>query len=153
MTNQALAVPWPLRATGEPQHRLPSILLATFIAGLVIAGAVEAKQQCSVSAGKQGYWSWRMIDGRKCWYEGKPMLSKAMLGWPAESAAQPDIKADTANVAAESHGVESQRLESRRLESQRLESHGDPMDAQAYAPAASLTFEALWRDRIEGSRK
>jgi hypothetical protein len=135
MTKQALA-------TGEPRHRLPSILLAAFIAGLVIAGAVEAKQQCSVSAG-QGYWSWRMIDGRKCWYEGKPMLSKAMLEWPAESAAQPDTTADTASVAPER----------RRPESQRSESHGDPMDAQAYAPADSQTFEALWRDRIEGSRK
>jgi hypothetical protein len=151
MTKQALAVPWPLRATGELRHRLPSILLAAFIAGLFIAGAVEAKQQCSVSAGK-GYWSWRMIDGRKCWYEGKPMLSKAMLEWPAESAAQPDTKADTASVAPASRRAESQRAESQRAESQRAESHGDPMDAQAYAPADSQTFEALWRDRIEGSR-
>jgi hypothetical protein len=146
MTKQVLAVPWPLRATGEPRHRLPSILLAAFIAGLFIAGAVEAKQQCSVSAGK-GYWSWRMIDGRKCWYEGKPMLSRAMLEWPAESAAHPDAKADTASVAPE-----RRRAETQRSESQRAESHGDPMDAQAYAPADSQTFEALWRDRIEGSR-
>ncbi|MBV9456202.1 MAG: hypothetical protein JO141_01610 [Bradyrhizobium sp.] len=108
-----------------------------------MAGAVEAKQQCSVSAAKQGYWSWRMIDGRKCWYEGKPMLSKAMLEWPAENAEPSDVEAATAHVAPESQ----------RLESQRLESHGDPMDAQAYAPAVSPTFEALWRDRIEGSRK
>ena len=142
MTKQALAVPWPSQAVGEPRHRLPSIVLAASIAALSIVGAAEAKQQCSVSAGK-GYWSWRMIDGRKCWYEGKPMLSKAMLEWPAESAAQPDTTADTASVAPER----------RRPESQRSESHGDPMDAQAYAPADSQTFEALWRDRIEGSRK
>jgi hypothetical protein len=148
MTKQVLAVPWPLRATGKPRHGLPSILLAGFIAGLVIAGAVEAKQQCSVSAGSQGYWSWRMIDGRKCWYEGKPMLSRAMLEWPAESATQPDTKTDTASVAPERRHPESQRAES-----QRAESHGDPMDAQAYAPTDSQTFEALWRDRIEGSRR
>jgi hypothetical protein len=138
MTKRALAVPWRLRATGEPRHRVPSILLAAFITGLAIAGAVEAKQQCSIAASKQGYWSWRMVDGRKCWYEGKPMLSKALLEWPAESAEQPDTKADTATVAPET---------------QAFESHGDPMDAQAYAPAGSLTFEALWRDRIEGSRR
>jgi hypothetical protein len=157
MTKQALAVPWPLRATSEPRHRLPSILLAAFIAGLFIAGAVEAKQQCSVSAGK-GYWSWRTIDGRKCWYEGKPMLSRAMLEWPEESAAQPDAKADTASVAPErrhpeSQHAESQHAESQHAESQHAEGHGDPMDAQAYAPADSQTFEALWRDRIEGSRR
>jgi len=73
-----------------------------------------------------------MIDGRKCWYEGKPMLSKAMLEWPAKAATQPDTQKDTASAAPESHS--------------------DPMDAQAYAPDSS-TFEALWRDRIEGSRQ
>jgi hypothetical protein len=150
MTKRDLAVPWPLRVTGEPRHRLPSIALAAFIAGLAIAGAVEAKQQCSVSAAKQGYWSWRMIDGRKCWYEGKPMLSKTRLEWPSESAAHSDIKAHAANVAPENRNVAP---ESHGVESPRLESHGDPMDAQAYAPAVSPTFEALWRDRIEGSRK
>jgi len=147
MTKQALAVPWPSQAVGEPRHRLPSIVLAASIAALSIVGAAEAKQQCSVSAGK-GYWSWRMIDDRKCWYEGKPMLSKAMLEWPAESAAQPDTKADTASVAPE-----RRRPESQHAESLHAESHGDPMDAQAYAPAVSPTFEALWRDRIEGSRR
>src|SRR5215472_12693380 len=122
MTKQALAVPWPLRAKGVPRHRLPSIALAAFIAGFAIAGTVDAKQQCSVAAGKHGYWSWRMIDDRKCWYEGKPMLSKALLEWPAEGAEQPDTKAETATAAPEI---------------QRSESHSDPMDAQAYAPAGS----------------
>jgi hypothetical protein len=81
------------------------------------------------------------------------MLSRAMLEWPAESATQPDTKTDTASVAPERRHPESQRAESQRAESQRAESHGDPMDAQAYAPTDSQTFEALWRDRIEGSRR
>jgi hypothetical protein len=132
MTKQDLAVPWPLRATGEPRHRLPSILLAAFIAGLFIAGAVEAKQQCSVSAASHGYWSWRMIDGRKCWYEGKPMLSKAMLEWPANATAQPDSNAELASAPP-----------ARR----------DPMNAQARELDDSNTFDALWRDRIESSRR
>jgi hypothetical protein len=133
MTNQALAVPWAPRALREPRYRLPSIVLVASIAALFVAGPAEAKQPCSVAAGSQGYWSWRMIDGRKCWYEGKPMLSKAMLEWPAETVTQPDPRKDTASAAPESHS--------------------DPMDAQAYAPVDSTTFEALWRDRIEGSRK
>src|ERR1700744_2481138 len=101
MTNQALAVPWPLRATGEPR---PSIIIAVSIATLLIVGAAAAKQQCNVESGKGGYWSWRMIDGRKCWYEGKPMLSKAMLEWPDKSPAQSE---DTANVDAASRNVDS----------------------------------------------
>ncbi|MBV8927175.1 MAG: hypothetical protein JOZ74_17565 [Bradyrhizobium sp.] len=96
-------------------------------------GAAQAKQPCSAGAGKEGYWSWRIIEGRKCWYEGKPMLSKAMLEWPADTPVQPDTSRDAASAAPESHG--------------------NPLDAQAFAPDADRTFEALWRDRIEGSRR
>ena len=70
-----------------------------------------------------------MIDGRKCWYEGKPMLSKSLLEWPAETPAQPDSDRELASAPSEKHR--------------------DPMDAQARAPDDSDTFEALWRDRIE----
>lgn len=31
----------------------------------------------------QAYWSYRLIDGRKCWYEGRPGYSKSLLHWPA----------------------------------------------------------------------
>jgi hypothetical protein len=36
----------------------------------------DAGIACQASAGSGGYWAWRMIDGRKCWYEGKPGMSK-----------------------------------------------------------------------------
>jgi hypothetical protein len=143
MTNQALAVPWPPCALSEPRSRLPTIAFAASVAALFIVGTAEAKQQCSVSAGSQGYWSWRMIDDRKCWYEGKPKLSKALLEWPAETEVQPDTRKNTAA-----------QPETRKNTANAVpDTHGDPMDAQAYAPAESTSFEALWRDRIEGSRK
>jgi hypothetical protein len=129
MTNQALAVPWALRALSEPRHLLPLIVLAASIAAI---GTAEAKQQCSVTAGSHGYWSWREIDGRKCWYEGKPMLSKALLEWPARASAQPDADA---------------------VASAQPQAHRDPMNAQARELSEPDTFEALWRDRIEGSKR
>jgi hypothetical protein len=27
------------------------------------------------------HWTYRMLDGRKCWYEGKRMVSKTLLHW------------------------------------------------------------------------
>ncbi len=36
---------------------------------------------CQTSAGRGGYWAWRIIDGRKCWYEGKVGMSKDNLRW------------------------------------------------------------------------
>jgi hypothetical protein len=48
----------------------------------------QAKQECraEIPARQHGYWSYRLIDGRKCWYEGKPGLSKSLLEWPKEEA-------------------------------------------------------------------
>jgi hypothetical protein len=78
---------------------------------------------------QNGYWSWRLIDGRKCWYEGKPMLSKSSLEWPAQTSAQPHSGKELANAVAEKPR--------------------DPLDSQAWEATASGTFEALWRARIE----
>ena len=99
---------------------------------IIAVATAEAKQQCSVAAGHDGYWSWRMIDGRKCWYEGKPMLSKSVLEWPAKAA--------RAAAQPEEANAEPPSL--------RTEQGGDPMDAQAAMPNDSTTFEGLWRSRI-----
>ena len=60
--------------------QLSSMTLRAFVAALLLLGVprVEAKQQCSAAMplnpnGK--WWSYRLVDERKCWYEGKPGLS------------------------------------------------------------------------------
>ncbi|MBI5265051.1 MAG: hypothetical protein HY852_24925 [Bradyrhizobium sp.] len=73
------------------------------------------------------WWSYRLIDGRKCWYEGKPMLSKALLEWPQRTSAQPD-SGGKIMIAKEKPGNAS--------------------DAQAWAPQDNDTFEARWRARV-----
>ena len=103
-------------------------IAALFLIWMPIA---PAKQQSSsaMSTNPHAYWSWRLIDGRKCWYEGKPMLSKSSLEWPAHPTAQPD-----------SH---------RALGGAVAEARGSPLDSQAWAPSDTDTFEALWRTRVE----
>ena len=44
-----------------------------------------------VPAGRTGHWYYRIIDGRKCWYQGKPMLPKTSLHWPKDP---PVVEAD-----------------------------------------------------------
>jgi hypothetical protein len=70
------------------------ILLGAGILGaaaitLCSATSVQAKQ-CSAErpANTRSYWSYRLIDGRKCWYEGKRMISKSLLHWPSSKQAQ-----------------------------------------------------------------
>jgi hypothetical protein len=115
-------------------RKLPSIALAAWIATLWLVGIpdAQAKQQCSTAAASNSHgrwWSYRLIDGRKCWYEGKPMLSKSLLEWPKEASAQ--------------------TVSSREVTSVVTGKVGNPLDSQARALRASDTFEALWRERVE----
>ena len=105
---------------GKP---FPSIVLAACIAALSSIGtpAVQAKQQCSVAVPSDTHgqwWSYRLIDGRKCWYEGKPGLSKSLLEWPKETSDS-----------------------SREVTGDVTEKPGNPLDySQAWAPEGSDTL-------------
>src|SRR6266404_3779939 len=122
-----------------PQPRPRSIALAACFVTLLSVGMpnAQAKQQCSAAmpSNPQGHWwSYRLIDGRKCWYEGKPMLSKSLLEWPKEASAQPDSSSEVTSAT---------------------EKPGNPLDSQAWAPDSQAwapkdfdTFEARWRARV-----
>jgi hypothetical protein len=122
------------------------ITLATFLTALwsTEIPTAQAGQQCSAAmpSNPQGHWwSYRLIDGRKCWYEGKPGFSKSLLEWPKEVSAQP----------ASGEEVKSSVAEKPR----------NPLDSQAWAPSSQAlaptdpeTFETRWRARavIDGAR-
>jgi hypothetical protein len=108
------------------------VLFAACIAVLMPSGAANAKAvECSVArpSSAQGYWSWRLIDGRKCWYAGKTMISKSLLQWPAKASVQ--AKADTTPAPV----------------TVATEKRSDPLDAQARLLDYATSFEARWRAR------
>ena len=119
--------------------RLASTTLAAFLAALlpIAVPTAQAKQQCSAAmpSNPQGHWwSYRLIDGRKCWYEGKPGLSKSLLEWPKEVLAEPASGEEIASTVREKPP--------------------NPLDSQAWAPNSQAwaapdpdTFEARWRAR------
>lgn len=112
-----------------------ALLAAIALTGLATA---QARQQCRTEAGRQGYWSWRMIDDRKCWYEGKPMLSKALLEW-APAATEPEADSARADASPPAAAAPATAAPAMR--------HA-PMDARAQAPDDSGSFESMWRNRI-----
>jgi hypothetical protein len=101
--------------------RTPLIFLATCVVGVSPLAPSQAKQQCSVEppASIRSRWSYRIIDDRKCWYEGKPMLSRSLLEWPAQTP----VPAASGKAAA-------------------------PDQASTSAPSEMDGFEARWRDRF-----
>ena len=108
------------------------VVFAACIAALMPAGVANAKpMECSVArpSNAQGYWSWRLIDGRKCWYAGRTMISKSQLQWPAKASVP--AKADTTPAPA----------------TVATEKRSDPLDAQARMLDYANSFEARWRAR------
>jgi hypothetical protein len=108
------------------------ILLVACMAALAPVDAANAKaMECSVAraSNAQGYWSWRLIDGRKCWYAGKTMISKSLLQWPAKASVQAKAGPTPAPVTVAT------------------EKRSDPLDAQARLLDYANSFEARWRAR------
>lgn len=114
---------------------LPVLFVASIAALAPIDGASAKAIECNVAkpSTAQGYWSWRLIDGRKCWYAGKTMISKSSLRWPAAAPAQ-----KTAPDAT-------------RLARASAEKRIGPLDAQARLPDEPDSFEARWRARAVGN--
>lgn len=129
------------------------VFFAACIAALAPIGMLNAQakaqvRDCSVAppSNGRGHWSWRLIDGRKCWYSGKTVIAKSSLRWPAAAPAQAkapvqakapaQAKADAAPIVVATPVVVA------------AEKRSDPMDAQARMLDADNTFEARWRARV-----
>ena len=113
------------------------VFFAACIAVLLPTGGANAKGvDCSVArpSNTHVYWSWRLIDGRKCWYAGKTMISKSLLQWPAKASVQ--AKADPKPVPVTIVPVTVV-----------TEKRSDPLDAQARMLDYANSFEARWRAR------
>jgi hypothetical protein len=64
-----------------------AVIIAALLAGL---GPTQAMTACREAPAGKTYWSWREIDGRRCYYEGRITLPKSELHWgdaPAKSRA------------------------------------------------------------------
>lgn len=89
-------------------NRFRSVVLGAGIVSSAVAfsfsATVALAKQCSAErpSNARTYWSYRLIDGRKCWYEGKPMLSKSLLHWPEGRTVQVSSRRE-ANIVPASH--------------------------------------------------
>jgi len=65
------------------------IILGSSLVAVAIAGEVT---DCQTSVTRKGgdlaHWSWRTIDGKQCWYAGRPGMSKANLHWRTATVGQ-----------------------------------------------------------------
>ena len=143
--------------------QIPAFIFAVCVASLVptVVPMAQAKapiRECSASPGKtQGHWSWRLIDGRKCWYAGKAVIAKASLRWPATAQAKAAqvkaVDARTSDVGTSEGNLtpaDVKAVQARPASTTvgfAAEKRGNPMDAQARM-LDDDSFESRWRARV-----
>ena len=75
---------------------LSSMLSSTLRAAIALALAFEVTLpsaraetiECRERPETREYWSWREIDGRRCWYKGRQRISKELLSWGPNTRAE-----------------------------------------------------------------
>ena len=121
---------------------LSVLFVACMAAAVAPVGAANAKaMECSVARPSNAsvYWSWRLIDGRKCWYAGKTMVSKSLLHWPAKAQVQKAEAQVKPSVQAKSDAPPPVTVAT--------DKRNELMDAQARMLEYANSFEARWRAR------
>ncbi len=74
--------------------RLVLVLLAAVAIYLIFIGFAAAIECRDRPGGGKGHWTYRIIDGDRCWYPGRHMIPKSRLYWPDEQKPNRKIKGD-----------------------------------------------------------
>ena len=118
-----------------------------------LATPAQAKQcRTERPSDAQAYWSYRLIDGKKCWYEGKPGYSKSLLQWPAAQTEKKNARRESdARPASKPNLLDAQASLSENSDAQQLASaKPETVDRIAAPSRGTLTPDDL---RAWGSTK
>jgi hypothetical protein len=93
-----------------------AIVLAIALEGVLSTAKAETIIECRERPETREYWSWREIDGRRCWFKGHHSLPKKLLSWgprpPAEGIKlQPITAANPSLTSPDSSSSSSESVE------------------------------------------
>ncbi len=74
------------RADQAASHARVTKASASIAVALLLISSGASATECQSSPGHDGkWWSYRIVDGRNCWYQGTPGRSKDLLRWAKQS--------------------------------------------------------------------
>ena len=142
-------------------HSVVFVALVAVLTGALLPISAPAAQvrecRAAVPASAKGHWSWRLIDGRKCWYSGKTVIARSSLRWPAAMPAQARTAAQAKAPAQAKASEQAKAPEQAKAAvapvsvapvSVAMEKRSEPMDAQARMLDDDNSFESRWRGRV-----
>ncbi len=112
--------PGVLRKRRGDMKRLLMMSASLLACATVLSSTADAQSiECAaeVPTPPKGQWYYRLIDGRKCWYEGKPMLPKSSLRWPKDPPVEAEGRSCDATSRSRPHRrtAETSVLRRRRI--------------------------------------
>lgn len=115
---------------------------AACIAAFLPVGAptAQAKQCLAAPSNTHKPWTYRLIDGRKCWYEGKSVISRSLLHWPSHT---PAVQPASSQAPASRPIPTTDEAPIKILTVKSI----DLLDAQASVTNEPDDFESRWRAR------
>lgn len=126
------------------QGMLASAIVCLFPLSFVMGTQTATAKQCNVAMPlkPKAHWSYRLIDGRKCWYEGQNNLSKSLLTWSMKTSpretASPRLEKERVPPVKEAMATITERSSS-----------GNDQDACCGTESETPnTFEARWRNLL-----
>ena len=67
-------------------ERSPNRASSSIAAVLLLISSTASATECQSSPGHDGkWWSYRIVDSKRCWYQGSPGRSKDLLQWAKQS--------------------------------------------------------------------
>lgn len=89
--------------------------LSCFFFAAALTGSIGTAHaiECRSEKGSGYPWAWRLIDGKRCWYKGKPGMDKKLLRW-AENPSVPAASRSAAKSVSKSVSKNASKRASKR---------------------------------------
>ena len=70
------------------RSKLRAVIVLALALEVIVPTAKAETIECRAKPETREYWSWREIDGRRCWYKGHRSISKNLLSWGPKTPAE-----------------------------------------------------------------
>lgn len=70
------------------RSKLRAVIVLALALEVIVPTAKAETIECRAKPETREYWSWREVDGRRCWYKGRRSISKNLLSWGPKTPAE-----------------------------------------------------------------
>lgn len=126
-----------------------AFLASAAFPALMTSAQAATECQPEIVKGRTAHWTYRLIDGRKCWYEGKTQIPKSELYWADKKEPAAEANPPAAAVNPPAFAANPPSTNAQASPPQAAEEFTDPEDGSCCWPPVKehdeTSFESRWR--------